>query len=218
MKEIWKIFKPNPNYEISNMGKVRNLCTLKELAQIDNGHGYKTVTLYESSHGRRYYVHRLVAFTFLENKENKPEVNHLDGNKANNKVTNLEWCTQIENNRHAVKIGLRVCTEKMRANSKKQINIVNNNPILRAKGIKKSIETNKAKKQSEYIMNSSNQFKPIKCLELNRVFLSARRVEQKLGIKKQTIQKAMTKNYETCQGYHWIRIKKHRFNNYGKFI
>ena len=72
------------------------------------------------------------------------------------------------------------------------------------------------KNQNEYILNSSNQFKPLFCEELHRVFLSARRVEQKIGIKRLAIQKAMQKGYKTCGGYHWKEIKKHRFNNYGR--
>lgn len=216
MDELWKIFKDNDNYEISNTGKVRNSCTLKELIQQDNGHGYKLVNLYKNSKRTSYYVHRLVALTFLKNEGNKPEVNHLDGNKSNNKVTNLEWCTRSENDIHAYKMGLKIITEKMREHSKKQIRVINNNPLLRTQILEKAAKTNRAKKQSEYIINSSNQFKPLKCLELNKIFLSARRVEQKLGIKKATIQQAMTKNYKTCQGYHWIRIKNHRFNNYGR--
>lgn len=52
------------------------------------------------------YIHRLVATTFIPNPNNKPEVNHIDGNKENNNVTNLEWVTKSENGFHAYRIGL----------------------------------------------------------------------------------------------------------------
>lgn len=58
--------------------------------------------------GRKYSVHRLLADAFIPNPGNKPQVNHIDGNKANNTLSNLEWVTQRENQLHAYKIGLQV--------------------------------------------------------------------------------------------------------------
>lgn len=64
---------------------------------------YLTVTL---DNTKSFCVHRLVAYAFIPNPENKPQVNHIDGNKTNNVVSNLEWCTNSENNLHAMAIGL----------------------------------------------------------------------------------------------------------------
>lgn len=61
-----------------------------------------------------YYIHRLVAQTFIPNPLNKSYVNHIDGNKQNDRVDNLEWCTPSENSFHAFRIGLKVITEKQR--------------------------------------------------------------------------------------------------------
>lgn len=68
-----------------------------------NSKGYYQTT---NSEKQKYLIHRIVAMAWLPNPENKPHVNHIDGNKTNNCVDNLEWCTIIENNRHAVQIGL----------------------------------------------------------------------------------------------------------------
>lgn len=69
--------------------------------------GYRLVQLYKDGKGVNMYLHRLVARHFLDNPNNYPIVNHKDGNKSNNHVSNLEWCTSKENNVHAVKSGLK---------------------------------------------------------------------------------------------------------------
>jgi hypothetical protein len=71
--------------------------------------GYRKVNLYDKR-GKcsKKYVHRLVAEAFIPNPENKPNVNYIDCNRENNKASNLEWCTQSENIKHAVKCGTYV--------------------------------------------------------------------------------------------------------------
>lgn len=85
-------------YSITEDGKVFN--GNKEIKPAVKN-GYKQVCLFEN--GKRHYfsVHRLVALTFIPNSENKPQVNHIDGNKLNNTVSNLEWVTNAENMQHA---------------------------------------------------------------------------------------------------------------------
>lgn len=105
MKEI---FKKIPDYEkyylISNMGNVKTING--EIVEQKNQHGYKIVYLKNKIFSRPIQVHRLVAITFIKNPDNKPIINHIDGNKQNNNVKNLEWCTESENRKHAVKNGL----------------------------------------------------------------------------------------------------------------
>ena len=68
---------------------------------------YQRITLMKEGVKMRYQAHRLVALAFIPNPENKPFINHIDGNKSNNKASNLEWCTAKENTKHAEIMGLR---------------------------------------------------------------------------------------------------------------
>lgn len=107
MQEIWKDIKEYEGlYQISNLGNVKSLKRNKLLKPIKDKDGYLCVTLYKMCKLKEKKVHRLVAQTFILNPENKPQVNHIDGNKQNNVVNNLEWCTRLENIEHAWKIGL----------------------------------------------------------------------------------------------------------------
>ncbi len=75
--------------------------------------GYFQVSLWENNSGKWLYVHRLVAEAFCPNPLNKPEVNHIDGNRQNNDVSNLEWVSSSENSYHAPTTGLRVYTNRL---------------------------------------------------------------------------------------------------------
>lgn len=80
----------------------------KILKQSITTKGYLQVVLSREGKSNWYKVHRLVAQTFIPNPENKPQVNHIDGNKINNNINNLEWCTNSENQIHAFKNNLQV--------------------------------------------------------------------------------------------------------------
>lgn len=106
--EIWKNIKNFRDlYQISNLGRVRRKDTLKVLTPLTLSKGYKGVRLYENEkQAVTKKIHRLVAEYFLENPLNLPQVNHIDGNKSNNKVENLEWCSNDYNMNHALLHGL----------------------------------------------------------------------------------------------------------------
>lgn len=79
----------------------------KVLKQVINSHGYPCVTIkYLDGSQKVVPVHRLVAIAFIPNPDNKPQINHIDGDKTNNRVSNLEWCTAKENLKHAFATGL----------------------------------------------------------------------------------------------------------------
>jgi len=90
-------------YLITEEGKIFNKNSGRELSQQTNEQGYKTVSIEDPFDGKwkKRKVHRLVAQTYIPNPENKPEVNHKDGDKANNNLNNLEWNTSKENKKHA---------------------------------------------------------------------------------------------------------------------
>lgn len=117
--EEWRdIFEYEGVYMVSNFGRVKSLekyikhpnggqSLRKEmlLKQPVSKQGYCHLELTSAGRRKNYYVHRIVAAMFLENKENKPEVNHKDCNKINNFYLNLEWATSKENSVHANKNG-----------------------------------------------------------------------------------------------------------------
>lgn len=131
-KEIWKDVKGYEGlYEVSSLGSVRSKerlvkystgVIIKHKGRVlkqENNKGYKRVTLSKNGEVIRFQVHRLVAMHFVDNTERKPHVNHLDGDGANNRVENLEWCTAQENEIHSHKVlGKRALRGEQKSQSK----------------------------------------------------------------------------------------------------
>lgn len=124
-KEVFKdVLGYEGLYQVSNYGRVKSLkrenifyCGLRKeflkrpvkekiLSFNKSNRGYLQVCLTKNGKYRTYTVHRMVAIAFIPNKNNKSQVNHKDGNKENNRVDNLEWCSPKENSNHAFKTGL----------------------------------------------------------------------------------------------------------------
>lgn len=115
MDEIWKdIIGYEGYYKVSNFGRVKSIYAMGGLIlkQRKQNSGYLIVHLYKEKTREAKTVHRLVSKAFIPNPENKPHVNHLDGDKSNNKLDNLDWCTQSENIKHAYKYGITKRTKE----------------------------------------------------------------------------------------------------------
>ena len=105
--ELWKNIEEATNYEVSNLGNIRNTKTGKVLNPGVSENGYKQVSLKmkESNKFEKRYVHRLVATYWIPNPENKREVNHLNLDRTDNRVENLEWITSSDNQKHKYQNG-----------------------------------------------------------------------------------------------------------------
>ena len=108
MEQSWRVIDDFENYEVSNLGKVRNITTGKNLNGWIEKKGYMRVGLYNNGKKTNKYIHRLVAEAFIENPNNSEQVDHINGIKTDNKVENLRWVTSSQNNFNKRTIGNRV--------------------------------------------------------------------------------------------------------------
>lgn len=104
----WKVIKQNPNYSINEKGEVRSNRdgTIKKHI-LNPQTGYMYVDLWAHNQGKRLLLHRLLAEAFISNPENKPTVDHKDGNRQNNELSNLRWATYSEQNSRFGTLGVR---------------------------------------------------------------------------------------------------------------
>lgn len=112
-EEIWKDLPYCNYYQVSNLGNARSkdrpykyskkkFLKAKSVALTNNGNGYRLFGTSVDGRKKNFYIHRVVAQLFLPNPNNLPEVNHKDGDKTNNRVSNLEWVSMEDNREHAV--------------------------------------------------------------------------------------------------------------------
>ena len=134
-KEIWKDIPGYEGlYQASILGRIRrlnyrNTGKYKILKPSIKTTGYLQVGLYKNQHCKLYLVHRLIAKTFIPNPDNKLYINHIDENRTNNKVDNLEWCTMTENNNHGNRN--KKARKTFRKNHGKRVGCFINNKLIK---------------------------------------------------------------------------------------
>jgi hypothetical protein len=114
----YKVIKDFPNYGISRDGEVINYKLNRKLTPQKESKGYVHVILYKNGRGKTNRIHRLLSEAYIENVNNYPMVNHINGIKTDNRIENLEWCTSSQNNKHAYRIGLKSGTGEKNPASK----------------------------------------------------------------------------------------------------
>lgn len=104
----WKILKENENYSINKKGEIKNNITKKILSpSINKDSGYYQIDLWKNNKSKKYTLHRLIASNFIPNLEGKPTIDHIDGNRLNNDISNLRWATYSEQNSRFNTFGVR---------------------------------------------------------------------------------------------------------------
>jgi len=164
--ELWKPIKGYENlYAISNIGRVKSLSryridrgfskSIKEkiLKQGKSSNGYFHVDLYKGSKGTICSIHRLVAEAFIDNKKKRPQINHINGIKTDNKIENLEWVNASENRIHAFKNNLQ------KKAFKKVIQLDKNGGILKIWNSCKEAYKALGAKQGTFASSLANGFK-----------------------------------------------------------
>ena len=123
-------------YMVSNFGRVLSFKRSVEIRPFVSRNGYLTVTLREGQKRCNELVHRLVARAFVPNEDGLPEVNHIDGDKTNNRADNLEWCTRKQNMEHAAANGLLFTPKRMAHLEDMTMIAANSNkkPVIRSDG------------------------------------------------------------------------------------
>ena len=106
MEEEWRSCKDFYPYEISNTGKVRNRRSGRIMKTFINTNSYEAVNLQKDGQNKVRPIHRLIAEAFIDGDHTGLDVNHIDGNKRNNDLSNLEFCTRQENTIHGFRMGL----------------------------------------------------------------------------------------------------------------
>ena len=125
--EIWKDIPGYEGlYQASTSGEIKSLFRYnKILKQTVGKNGYKAVELFKNKKGKRFSVHRLIALTFIPNPYNKPQINHIDENKVNNNIENLEWVTAEENLKHGTRLARQILHTDYTTEFRKEVARIN---------------------------------------------------------------------------------------------
>ena len=185
MEEIWKEIEGYPNYQVSNMGRVKRLSTgyyrrtEKILKPQLQNNGYLHIKLSQKDKTKCILVHRLIAQVFIPNPNNLPQVNHINEDKTDNRVENLEWCTQKYNINYGNGISKRVKTNKENGTYKKIGEI---NSKIRSKSILQFSKDNSFIRKWDCIMD----------------------IQRELGYDNKQICSCLKNRQKTAKGFKWV--------------
>ena len=187
-EEIWKNVKGYENkYMVSNLGRVKSLGNHKTRKEkilknkYDKG-GYCQINLWKYGQMKHFLVHRLVAEAFIDNSNNKPCIDHIDGNPMNNRVNNLRWCTQRENCNNPITLHRMSETHKGKT------------PWIKGKH---HTEETKRKLSKTVLQIDKNTG------EVIREFPSIMEVHRQLGFSQGHISQCCNGKRKTCGGFKW---------------
>ena len=197
MKEISKIIL-NGTFEVTNTGKVYRI---KDGVRIEAAINYVSrnkryciTSYYKDGKQKHVYVHRLIAKAFAPNPENKPQVNHIDGNPRNNNANNLEWVTGSENMIHAYKTGL-INPQRQQPKCKLCENrVLIKNTICkpcREKKKKKQLQENRNKTIDKILLNNELTKYQRKLLNLRKEGLTVTEIAELRGCTHQSVSQTL---------------------------
>lgn len=194
--EIWKdITGYEGYYQVSDRGRVKRLSRYvdrhaygivhkkfykEHILKPTVSRGYYVVSLCKNCKVKTQQIHRLVASAFISNPQRKEQVNHKNGIRNDNRVENLEWVTNTENQRHSFQVLGRVSGRKGKRNSLKTRLAVKN----------------------YWKEHYEEKVKRVRCIELNRIFIGITTACKELGVSEH-ISECCKGKRETCGGYHW---------------
>ena len=206
-QEIWKdVIGYEGYYQVSNLGRVKGLSrpiignkrgyTSEHFLKESITRGYKSVTFSVNKQHKTMKIHRLVAICFLDNPNNYPQINHKDGNKLNNCVSNLEWCDASFNNKHKYEVlGYKFSDETLHKLSQK------------AKG---RVWSEQSRENLSNVLKGKRKpklQKKVRCITTNEVFESIQIAGELKGIKPSNISMCCHGKIKFCKKLEWEFVK-----------
>lgn len=191
-------------YQISNLGNVRSFKAVSKGGNLKPVYrkGYLTVTLRKNGVSKIHSIHRLIATAFIPNPDNLPVINHIDGNRGNNDISNLEWCTQLENMRHAFKTGL-IKHKPLTDEQKLKVSTTTKEAMSRPEIKEKMRQLAKGK-----VGVKSARHKEVINLDTGETFISVREASKFYRIHESNLASCCRGERSIAGGYHWKYIKE----------